>query len=124
MKSRVPKILFLCSFLPYLGILILGIVEGVDGALHGSRFLFSPANYGMDAFLNEFFFTILIFIFMFPVIPVCLFFQICYLFRAYIAPIKRIPLGAYIAICCVLGCIMIPVFLTLCTMMTVVLMNQ
>lgn len=72
------KIVFWCSLLAYLAVVIFGIVNGIDGALHGSTFLFSKA-YGMEAFRNEFLFTILAFIIKYPVIPACFIFQIYYL---------------------------------------------
>lgn len=82
MKNNGSKTLFWCSFLPYLSVLILGIINGINGAIHGSTFLFSKA-YGMKAFTNEFFFTILAFIIKYPVIPACVVFQIVYSFKTH-----------------------------------------
>lgn len=101
-KRNVPKILFWCSFLLYLAVLIYGIVNGIDGAIHGSTFLFGK-TYGTKAFVNEFLFTIIAFIFKFPVVPACFLFQICYLLRTQFDLIRRMPFWLYLVGCGLLG---------------------
>lgn len=110
MKSKKSKILFWCSFLPYLAVLLFAIAVGIYGAIHGSTFLFGK-TYGMKAFTNEFLFTILAFIFMFPVIPAYFFFQVCYFLRTYNFSIQRMPLWLYILCCCILGGLLFAPFL-------------
>lgn len=107
MKSKSSKIIFWCSFLPYLAVLILAIACGIDGAINGYTFLFGPAVYGTKAFWESFTFALLIFGFVIPVVPLGFYFQLCFLLRTYSDRIKRIPLSVYLLCCSVIPCLVI-----------------
>ena len=99
MKNKLPKIIFVVSFLPYLLVFIYGVIC----AFTGVSFFFST-SYGFSAFLIGglsalYFLTLII-----PIIPVSLIFQICYLFRN---KFKSIKTKKYIKICAITGCLLI-----------------
>ena len=70
-KNR-TKIMFLCSFIPCLFVLLLGMY----GAFFGARFFGETLSYGLDGFFIGIFFAFYYYIFNFPIIPICLVFQI------------------------------------------------
>lgn len=113
MKSKTSRILFWCSFLPYLIVLILAIASGIDGAINGYTFLFGPAIYGTKAFWNSFIFALLVFGFIIPVIPLCIYCHICYFFRTCIYRLQRIPLSVYILCCSIIPCLVIAYYIRL-----------
>jgi len=73
MKSKILKIIFILSFIPYLYILSFilfgGYIEnGVE--LHGVERIFQSIKDIFQMFID-----------IFPIIPICLTFQMCYIFR-------------------------------------------
>lgn len=89
MKSKVAKIIFLISFLPWLLVLICGIW----GAIFGVGFLFSTC-YGWEGFLLGVL-GALLGMTMVPVLPVCLVYEICYIVRNKIPAAGKIPVKKF-----------------------------
>lgn len=107
MKNKIPKILFIVSFLPYLLILLFGIISTFSGI----TFLFNTI-YGFDAFIVSIFFIIYNFFFFIPIIPICLIYQICYLLKNKIKKFKNIKLKKYIKTCLIIGLLLILALMT------------
>ena len=101
MKSKIPNILFIISFVPYLLVLIYGIV----GAFTGVSFVFNTV-YGFDAFIIRSL-SILYSMLVVPIIPVCLLFQVCYILKNKIKKYKNINSKKVIKICLIIGSILI-----------------
>lgn len=85
MKSKVAKILFIISFVPWLLVPLCGIF----GAIFGVGFFFSTA-YGLEGFLLGALAALLGMI-MVPVLPVCLVYEICYIVRNKVPVVRKIP---------------------------------
>ena len=64
-------VMFTCSFIPCLFILLIGI----HGALFGAKFLGDTLYYGLEG-LNTGLFGGVIYYFIYPIIPICMIFQI------------------------------------------------
>ncbi len=75
MKDKVLKIIFIISFIPYIGLLIYGIYS----MIFGFTFIFST-SYGIEAFLDSIFILGLL-LCVYPILPICLIYQIFYLIR-------------------------------------------
>ena len=104
MKDKVLKVLFIISFLPALLILILGIVS----ISHGSYTFFGGRIYGFDGFLDTIFWLgYVLFTCIIPLLPICLFFQICYILRKTVKKIKDIGAKKYVTICSVIGIVLL-----------------
>ena len=80
------KVFLWLSFLPYAFI----IIRAVFSAFFGFSFFFST-SYGWDAFFSAIFFTGWILVFGFPVLPVCLIYQIIYLSVAITRKVRAKP---------------------------------
>ncbi|MBR3613765.1 MAG: hypothetical protein IKL55_01115 [Clostridia bacterium] len=102
MKKNFLKIVFIISFLPYVFILIQGII----GAFTGISFFYNT-TYGFDAFVTSTLLMLYTFSFSIPIIPICLFFQVCYILRKKVGKVKSISLKKYIKICCIIGMLII-----------------
>lgn len=69
------KIMFLCSFIPYLFVLLLGLKYAVFGGTFGGETVY----YGWDGFEIGIFATFVYYIINFPLLPICLIFQVGYI---------------------------------------------
>lgn len=98
MKNKILKFLFIISFLPYLFI----IINGIFNALAGTIFIFDKI-YGFDALLLTIIFTLYTLTLEFPLIPICLIFQICYILKAKVKRFKSINVKKYVKICIAIG---------------------
>lgn len=85
MKNKIPKIIFIISLLPYLFILLYGIFN----AFAGISFFYST-SYGFEAFIISVFFMLYALTLEIPIIPICLIFQICYIFRKKLTNLKML----------------------------------
>lgn len=110
MNAKTKKVLFLLSFLPYVAVLLYGIIGGIVAAVSGTNFLFGTM-YGFHAFSLHFLLTIFIFIGRIPVIPVCLFFHISYYLWTHVERFRRVPLRKYVIVCSVIGCLLVGLIL-------------
>lgn len=72
MKKKIPKIILILSFLPYVFILLYGVYS----AIFGFGFLFST-SYGFDALIDSIF-IMTILLCCYPVIPICIIYQLVY----------------------------------------------
>lgn len=106
MKSKTKKILFLLSFLPYVVILLYGIIGGIVAAISGTNFLFGKL-YGFNAFSLHVLLTLYVFIGRIPVIPICLVFHISYYLRTHVERFRLIALKKYIIVCSIIGCLLV-----------------
>ena len=103
MKNKVLKVLFIISFLPALLILILGIYS----IFHGSYTFFGNRLYGLDGFLDVILWVgFVLCTCVIPVLPICLFFQICYILKKTVKKFKDISSKKYVTICSIIGCIL------------------
>ena len=93
MNTKVKKVLFILTFLPY-ALVILG---GLKGAFFGATFLFST-DYGLDGFITGVFISLLYMTVFIPIIPVCIVFHILCLLRK----TKKISTKKFAVICLVL----------------------
>ena len=93
MNTKVKKVLFILTFLPY-ALVILG---GLKGAFFGATFLFST-DYGLDGFITGVFISLLYMTVFIPIIPVCIVFHILCLLRK----TKKISTKKFAVICSVL----------------------
>ena len=75
-KRRIFRFIFMLSFVPY----ALSLLLGVEGAVFGERFLGDTLYYGWDGFLLGMVGAYVRFVMKAPVLPVCLFYQIVYIF--------------------------------------------
>lgn len=75
MKNKVLKIILIASFLPYVWILICGIYS----IFSGFTFLFTT-SYGFTAFVDCICVMALV-LCVYPVLPICLIYQLFYLIR-------------------------------------------
>lgn len=99
MKNKVIKIIFIASFLPYVLLLICGIMVAFSG---------STIMHNFEGLVMYIFFLFYIFFpFSFPIILACLIFQICYILRKTVKPFKNIQPKKYTKICCIVGCLLI-----------------
>lgn len=98
MKKNLIKIIFIASFLPYLFAIVIGIIS----AFLGISF-FSDKIYGLNALMLGLYFAFYSLIFIVPIVPFCLLFQICYILRKKIKRFKNIKLGNYVKVCCLIG---------------------
>lgn len=98
MKQKMPKILFILSFIPYLLILIIGI----KCAFNGITFIFNKV-YGWEGFVLGVFSMLITFTLYIPIIPICLIFQIFYIFRKKIKIFKNVNIKKYIKACLIIG---------------------
>ena len=73
MKKKIPKIILILSFAPYIFCLLYGICS----AIFGFGFIFST-SYGFDAFMSSIVLMGLLLCY-YPVIPICLIYQLVYL---------------------------------------------
>lgn len=69
------KVMFMCSFIPYLFALLLSL----QYAVFGGRFLGETLHYGWDGFVIGIFGIFVYYVMDFPILPICLIFQIGYL---------------------------------------------
>jgi len=76
METKIYKIILYISFLPYL--LLLGY--GIYSAIFGFTFFFST-SYGFDGFIGAITIMGIIFFAYYPVIPVCMVYQLIYFLR-------------------------------------------
>jgi len=76
------KIMFICSFIPYLFVLLLALLC----AIFGDVFLGETVYYGFDGFELGLFKALIYYIIGFPILPICLIFQVGYI----IIKLKRI----------------------------------
>lgn len=102
MKNKVIKIIFILSFLPYILILISGISVAFSGVS-----IFSNTVYGINAFLIYISLIFSNFKIMIPIVFVCFFYQICYIFRKKIKFFKKMSAKKYIGSCCIIGGILL-----------------
>lgn len=98
MKNKIFKFLFIISFLPYLFIIINGIIK----AWTGTTFIFNTI-YGFDAIWLTILFTLYTLTFTVPIIPICFIFQIGYILKTKVKIFKNINLKKYVKICIVIG---------------------
>jgi len=98
MKNKKLKFLFIISFLPYIFIIINGIIN----ALAGTTFIFDKI-YGFDALLLTILFTLYTLTLEIPLIPICFIFQLCYILKRKVKRFKNINLKKYVKICIVIG---------------------
>lgn len=101
MKSKVVKTLFIISFLPYLLVLIYGIIR----SFLGFPFLFTVI-YGFDAFVFSIVYVLYTFTII-PVIPICLIFQVCYILKNKVKRFKNINTKKYIKVCGIIALILL-----------------
>ena len=73
MKNKIPKIILILSFAPYVFVLLYGVCS----AFFGFGFIF-VTSYGFNAFTNGIIFMTLLLCY-YPVIPICLIYQLVYL---------------------------------------------
>ncbi|MDE7363858.1 MAG: hypothetical protein K2N27_03065 [Ruminococcus sp.] len=73
MKKKIPKIILILSFAPYVFCLLYGICS----AIFGFGFIFNT-SYGFDAFMISIVLMGLLLCY-YPVIPICLIYQLVYL---------------------------------------------
>lgn len=97
MNTKVKKVLFILTFLPY----ALAVLGGLKGAFFGATFLFST-DYGLDGFITGVFISLLYMIAFIPVIPVCVVFHLLCLLRKTVPFFKKISTKKFIVICFVL----------------------
>ena len=94
MRAKVAKVFFILSYIvPVLIILLngfLGLAFGADG-------LFGRELTGWDAFWDNIFWSFLVLIII-PLIPLCIVYQIAYLLRRFVKPIREMSLAKYIII--------------------------
>lgn len=102
MKKKIPKIIFIISFLPYLFILLYGIFHAFAGVS-----FFNSTGYGFEAFIITIFFMLYIFTLEIPIIPICVIFEVCYIFRKKINIFKNVGSKKYIRICCIVGVLLV-----------------
>lgn len=69
------KIMFICSFIPYLFVLLLCL----QYAIFGGRFLGETLYYGFDGFVIGVFGAFAYYVLRVPILPICLIFQIGYI---------------------------------------------
>lgn len=72
MKKKITKIILILSFMPYAFILLYGVYCAFFG------FDFFSTSYGFDALTNSIFIMTLLLCY-YPVIPICLIYQLVYL---------------------------------------------
>lgn len=94
MNTRLGKVLFILTFIPYAAML----VSGLHGAVFGASFLFST-DYGFDGFVTGTFLAAIYMTVFVPVIPVCAVFHILCLMRKTVPFIKKIGIKAFAVIC-------------------------
>ena len=75
-KEKVLKIILKISFIPYLLLLLLGI----NSAIYGFSF-FGTSTYGIEGFMDSITIYGFALVSIFPVIPVCLVYEIFYFIR-------------------------------------------
>ena len=108
MKIKLSKAIFIASFLPYLLVLIYGII----GAFQGIS-LFYNNVYGVAGFLYTILFVLCRFTLEIPIIPILIIYQICYLIRNKVKKIKEIDFNKFVVICIVVGlAVIIPLFIS------------
>lgn len=91
MKRKLFKILFILSFIPYIILFVMAILDGFYGtAEYGSAITYGLAKpwigesqvnmiYGIEAFKQTIMFNFIGFTFVYPIIPILLFYQLIYL---------------------------------------------
>ena len=72
---RKSKIMFICSFIPCIFILVLGL----QYAFFGGRFIGDTLYYGFEGFEIGIFCGFIDYFMVFPILPICLIFQIWYI---------------------------------------------
>ena len=75
MKNKIAKIFFYISLAPYVLLLLISIYSAFDG--FG---ILGNISYGYDGFISAFIILGFVFFFLYPVFPVCLIYQLIYLF--------------------------------------------
>lgn len=73
MKNKIPKIIFILSFIPYIYIL--------SSILFGKYILNDVELKGIERLMKNIVSSYQYYVYEIPIIPTCLTFQICYLFR-------------------------------------------
>ena len=104
MKRKIPKILLIISFLPYIATIIYGLYRAFVGfpVFSGDRV------YGLGGFIGgllEFLCILAI-----PTL-ICLIYQICYFMRNKIKRLKNVKLKIYIIVCLIIGGILTTILL-------------
>ncbi len=88
--KKVPFIILLISFLPYIAILGYGLYSAIFGYDVYTLILptYVKTIYGLDAFLEAITVLGLVFLFV-PVIPICAVYQLCYIIVKIILKLKN-----------------------------------
>lgn len=102
-KQKAAKIILIISFIPYVLVLLCGII----GAINGAGFFFDTV-YGWDGFIIGMLGAVLS---MALIIPVCLIYQIVYLIRSKIEFFKRIPFKKFLPVAGGIALVIISVIL-------------
>ena len=97
MNSKVKKVLFILTFIPY----ALVLLSGLTGAIFGVGFFFDTV-YGLDGFLLSVIFALYAMVMVVPVIPICIVFHILCLLRKKVPFIKKISIKKFALFCTVL----------------------
>lgn len=71
------KVMFMCSFIPYFFALLLSL----QYAIFGGRFLGETLHYGWNGFIIGIFGIFVYYVIDFPILPICLIFQIGYIIK-------------------------------------------
>lgn len=72
------KIMFICSFIPFIFMLLLGL----QYAFFGGRFLGDTVYYGLEGFEIGIIGGLFYYVIAFPILPICLIFQIWYTIKS------------------------------------------
>lgn len=100
-KRKAAKIILMISFIPY----VLVLLSGIIGAVFGAGFFFDTV-YGWDGFLIGALGGCISMIYI-PILPACLIYQIIYLIRSKIEVIKKIPFKKFAAVAGVIAVVIV-----------------
>ncbi|MBE6901932.1 MAG: hypothetical protein E7478_05605 [Ruminococcaceae bacterium] len=94
MREKAAKIIFVLMLVVPISIVLF---SAFCGLIFGATGLFGSELSGWDAFYSNLFWTVFALVII-PVIPLCLAYDIAYLVRRFVRPVREMPLSRYVTI--------------------------